>query len=65
MSVLGPGGKLRRSFRRFGVYQEESQEEPTGQQVGRPTVDTQPTICRGVCCEQCSDRTDHSHDRGL
>ena len=29
MSVLGAGGKLRRSFRRFGVWEEAEEENPT------------------------------------
>ena len=29
MSVLGAGGKLRRSFRRFGVWEEAEEENPS------------------------------------
>ena len=29
MSVLGAGGKLRRSFRRFGVWEETEEENPS------------------------------------
>ena len=29
MSVLGGGGKLRRSFRRFGVWEEAEEENPS------------------------------------
>ena len=31
MSVLGPGSKLRRSFRRFGVFEEEQEAVQVGQ----------------------------------
>ena len=31
MSVLGAGGKLRRSFRRFGVWEENAEEENPSQ----------------------------------